>query len=337
MDKKITIKQIAQMAGVSVASVSYVVNGKKGVGEETQKKVMEIIEKTNYTPNVNSQRLILKKSFNLIVALDEKESPINNFFYAEIMNSIVESAAKLRYNIVLITVGDKYEGSRLNTTLLQHNADGIIFLGDIKPKFAEEISKTNTPYVIIDSQKTNPPYPCVRADYKQSSRIGVRHLVENGHKRIALIGSDKVPDYFEWIYEGYIDVLNEESIKIKKEWIQSNAFDAQGSEICIENILMCKERPTAVFCSSDIVAICVMNYLQKRGYSIPQDFSVCSIDDISMSKYHYPALTTIHIDKKAMGEIAVNMLDKLINGEDTDTDISVTSEILVKRNSVKAL
>lgn len=335
MDNKITIKQIAEMAGVSVAAVSFVVNGKKGVSEETRQKILDIIEKTNYTPNVNSQRLILQKSFNIIVALDREELPINNFFYAEIMNSMVHAASKLGYNIVLVTVREKFEGSRLSKTLMQHNADGVIFLGDISREFCEKVERFNVPYVIIDSQKNNPDYHCVRADYLKSSYAAVKYLIDNGHKDIAIIGSDKIPDYFDCNFEGFKKVMEDNHLTVNNDWIQSKAVDTQSCEKCMQNILDQNKKPTGIFCTSDIVAICVMNYLQKKGYQVPGDFSVCSIDDISMSEYHFPSLTTIHIDKKAMGESAVKMLDKLINGEDTPKQVVVSSEYIVERNSVK--
>ena len=106
---------------------------------------------------------------------------------------------------------------------------------------------------------------------------------------------------------------------------------------CVKELIGCSQAPEAAFCASDLIAITAMNYLQDEHYSIPDDFSICGIDDIDLSRYHYPALTTIQIDKNAMGELAVNMLDKLINEEKTETNVVVPSDKLIIRSSVKNL
>lgn len=335
MSSNITIKQIAKMAGVSVSAVSIVLNGKKGVSETTRDRVLTIINDTNYTPNVNSRRLILQRSFNILLVIDPETSPLSNTFYTAVMNSIVTSGAQMGYNIVLTTISDSFRNSRLEATLLQHNADGVIFLRDISSEWQSNIQETGVPFVVVDSQKKSPTYPCIQADYTLSSYRATRHLIENGHTRIAIIGMNRIPDYYMRSFEGYQAALIEEGLPIRPDWIQPEAFDELSAKECIKNILKCSELPTAVFCVGDLFAISVMNYLQDVGYSLPADFSVCSIDDIVLARYYHPALTTIQIDKHAMGHLAVDMLDKLINGIETETNYVVRSDELMVRDSVK--
>ncbi|MCE5187620.1 MAG: LacI family transcriptional regulator [Eubacteriales bacterium] len=332
--ENITIKQIAEMAGVSVSAVSIVLNGKKGVSESTRQRILDIIKNKNFTPNVNSRRLILQRSFNILLAIDPDMSPLNNFFYTAVLNSIVERGSELGYNIVLITNTNSFENSRLAYTLSQHNADGIIFLCDIPSELEYSIKQTKTPFVVVDSQRSAPSHPCIRADYKLAAYCATKYLIENGHNKIGFIGMERIQDYYLHSFAGYKAALSEAGLPVSLDWIQSDAYDEMSAKNCIAKILESAERPTAVYCTGDIFAIGAMNYLQDTGYVLPDDFSVCSVDDIALSQYYHPALTTIRIEKSEMGILAVNMLDNLINKIETETIVTVRSDELLIRNSV---
>jgi len=337
MNRNITIKEIAEMAGVSVSAVSFVLNNKKGVSDATRKRVLDVIKENHYTPNVNSRRLILQRSFNILLAIDPEHSPFDNFFYSAVINHIMEYSSKLGYNITLTTITDTYRGSRLEATLMQRNADGILFLHDISDELQLEIKASEIPFVVIDSQIKSPSYPSVQGDYTLASYCATRHLIENGHKKIAFIGSNRIPDYYMTTFEGYRQALTESGLPLMPNWIQADAFDEISAKQCMHNIISGSDKPTAAFCAGDLYAISAMNYLQENGYLLPNDFSFCSVDDITIARYHYPALTTIKIDDRAMGELAINMLDKLINHIDVDTHAFVRSDYLIVRNSVKQL
>lgn len=336
---KITIKQIAELAGVSVSAVSFVLNNKKGVSDDTRRRVLKIIDDLNYTPNVNSRRLTLHRSFNIIVSIEAKTSPLDNFFYVALLNSIVKTGGALGYNIVLSPESTCFENSHLADALSQSNADGIIFLRDISSDMQAYIDKAEVPFVIIDTQKSNPPYPCVKMDYQLSAYTATMHLISKGHKKIAFIGVGSIADFYLNSFNGYKAALSEANIQIPLEWIRSEAEagDENSAKECIKSILRCKELPTAIYCTGDILAIGIMSYLQDCGLRIPEDFSICSVDDIILSRYYHPALTTINVDKDLMGRLAVEMLDRLIRHEETDTLITIKSDDLIERSSVKTL
>ena len=337
MGQKLTIKQIADMVGVSVAAVSYALNGKKGISDETRERILDVVNNTNYTPNVNSRRLILQRSFNILLVIDSEDSPFNNFFYVEVINSIVEHCTAAGYNTVLVKLTDDFDSSILKNTLLQHNADGIIFLCDISDELRGNISKLGAPFVVVDSQRKEPPYPSVYADYSKASYCAVKYLIESGHKNVAMLDSGDVPEYFMCTLEGYKQALSESGIAFNSDWVKSGISAETEMQIFMEKITGKSDAPTAIFCSSDFVAINVMNYLQRRGYVLPDDFSVCSIDDIVLARYHFPALTTVKIEKVSMGKLAVEMLDKIINEEETKTSIAMPSCELIVRDSVKKI
>lgn len=334
MLEKITIKRIAELAGVSTAAVSYVLNEKKGVSKETRQRILSIMKDMNYTPNVNSRRLILKRSFNIMVSLDTRVSTLNNFFYTEILNAIVGRATELGYNTVLSDDSKNDEKENLLSELRKNNADGIIFLRDISSSLCTNIRQTGAPFVVIDSHKTEPPYYHVKADMKLASYVATKYLIDHNHTRIAFIGMDRLPDFYIQTFSGFKLALEEAGLPIRAGWIQTSAYDDKSAQLCMRRILSEAEQPTAVFCTSDIYAIGAMNFLQKQGYSIPEDFSFCSMDDILPARLYYPALTTVHIDAYQMGISAVNILDKLINGAQDVHSECIVSNHLVARDTV---
>lgn len=337
MSRNLTIKQIAEMTGTSTTAVSFVLNGKKGVSEATRKRILDVIDQNHYIPNVNSRRLILQRSFNIILAMDPNHTPFSDFFYLAVMEHIVETSSPLGYNVVLTMLSDSFKDSGLKTMLMQHNADGIIFLHDISSELQMEINKTGIPFVVIDSQKRTPPYPCVQGDYVRAAYCATHHLIENGHKKIAFIGSNRIPDFYMTTFEGYKKALMEYDLSMNPNWIQTDAHDEFSTKKCIQTIIESAPLPTAIFCAGDLFAIHVMNFLQENGYVLPDDFSISSIDDIALARYHYPTLTTVKIDAHDMGRLAVTMLDDLINKIDTDTHQLLRSDNLIIRNSVKRI
>ncbi len=330
-----TIRKIAEAAGVSVAAVSYVLNGKKGVSEQTREKILALIKEMNYTPNLNSRRLILKRSFNIMVSLDTNVSTLTNSFYTEVLSAIVSRATELGYNIVLYSDKLSESNEALFHALDQKNADGVIFLRDISSELQSSMEKIGAPFVVVDSHRTNPNYPCVRSDNNLASYIATKHLLDLGHRRIAFIGMDRLPDFYVQTFLGYKRALSEASVPLHPDWIQPDAYDEYSAQQCMARILDCVETPTAVFCASDLYAIGAMNYLQQHGYQIPCDFSVCGIDNIPLSRYYYPALTTVHIDATKMGTRAIDVLIALINGDSSLPQECISSDQLIVRDSTK--
>jgi LacI family purine nucleotide synthesis repressor len=335
--EKLNIKKISEMAGVSTTAVSFVLNNKKGVSEKTRKKILDIIERENYTPNVNSRRLILKRSFNIFLVLDNDISTLENLFYSAVINGIVGKANKLGYNVVLSLKTASFEKSPLMQAIKQNNADGVIFLQDIDNETIYELRKIKIPYVVIDSQKANPEYVCVKSNYELSSYVATKYLIDCGHKRIAFIGMSKIPDFYISTFNGYKRAISEQSLSFYPDWIQSDAYDETSAYNCMKNILNSNEVPTAVFCAGDIYAIGGMNCAYDMGYKVPYDISFSSVDNITASEYCRPKLTTIDIDKVEMGEKAIELLDAQINNNLPEKVYVIKSDKIIVRDSVRKL
>ena len=332
--EKVTIKKIAELAGVSVSAVSFVLNNKKGVSEETRQRVLKIIEELDYTPNVNSRRLILQRSFNLIVCLDDRISTIDNFFYTEILSAIISKGEKLGYSIVLSKSSSEDIRARFEQNLSQRNADGIIFMQDISERMQKSIEGYGIPYIVVDSHDTASSYHSITSDAENASYTATKYLVDCGHRKVAYIGMNRIPSFYFNTFSGYKRAMEELDLPVQMDWIQADAFDEESAMKCMERILESKSRPTAVFCASDIFAIGAMKAVTEAGCRIPEDVSFIGMDDIVLSRYCSPALTTMHIDKYKMGKMAVEILDNMINGNEVALKNQISFDQLIERETV---
>lgn len=330
---KLTIKDIAKMAGVSPTAVSFVLNNKDGISEETRKKVNDVIRSTNFRPSLNSRRLFFKKSFNISIVIKQSSSPFFDLFYFEIAKGVLEKSKDFGYNVVFTDISSNENGIVFPDIIKHNDTDGIIFFQDTEGSILNEINKRSIPYVVIDSHSSNSSFTWINADYRLSAYAATKFLIEQGHKNIAFIGSSYIPDFYLQAFIGFKNALEDLKLSIPPSWIQIDAADEISSYKCMEKILKSPAVPSAVFCAADIFAIGAIKCVKDNGYSIPGDISFIGIDDILLSRYIEPALTTVRIDKTKMGTLAMELLVRKINGEPVES-VSVESDNIVVRDSV---
>jgi DNA-binding LacI/PurR family transcriptional regulator len=331
--KRLTIKDIAKMAGVSPSAVSLVMNNKEGVGDETRRTVNEIIERMEFKPNLNSRRLAFRKSFNINLVIRQNSSPFSDLFYFEVARGVLECSKRFSYNVVFTDIPVIDNIYSLPDAILMNDSDGIIFLQDTPRTILMEIEKARIPYVVIDAHTVDDTYTSVNVDCELSAYIATRHLIDNGHEAIAFIGSSYLPEYYIQAFTGYKRAMKNVNIPIPSNWIQIDARDEITAFECMNKILEGASRPTAVFCAGDIFAVGAVNAVKAYGLFVPQDISFVGIDDIILSRYIEPPLTTVTIDKVKMGTVAMELLVKKIKGESVRS-IVVESDNLVIRKSV---
>ena len=332
--KKITIRDIAELADVSPSAVSLVLNNKKGVGEKKRRQILDIIHRTNFHPNLNSKRLYFQKSYNISVVTKEISSPFSDIFYFDVTKGVLEKCKEFGYNMLLTDIPN---GSiNLPECIYSSDADGIIFFQDMEKELLGEAQQLGIPFVIVDDHTNDDSFSYINADCKLSSYVATKHLIDNGHRKIAFIGSSYLPNFFTQSFSGFKQAMDEIGATIPPAWIQKNAVDEMSAFLCMERILDSGNIPTSVYCAGDIYAIGAMNCVKKRGFTVPDQMSFVGIDDILLSRYVEPALTTVRIDPIEMGRLSMDLLIRKINGEKV-TGIMVESDNLIKRNSVKSL
>ena len=328
----LTIKDIAKMAGVSPTVVSFVINGREGVSAKTRKKVEELIASTHFTPSRSSRRLVLNKSFNISVIMKSTSNPFLDFFYFEITRGILEKSKEYGYNIVFTDMSDDSEAS-VPDILAQGDADGVIFYQQVDEALAAVVAEKKIPAVLIDSDSQDIAFPYINANYYTAAYTATKYLIEKGHREIAMIASSFAPAFYNQIFTGFSKALSENSLMLSPEWLCINATNEQDAYNAMQRLLEAPRRPTAVFCATDMFAIGAMKCAKSHKLSIPRDLSVIGIDDIVISEYVEPALTTIRIDKKEMGVRAMELIMDKINGKEAE-NLVLPSDQIVERGSV---
>lgn len=184
---------IAHKSGVSVTAVSFVLNNKPGVSESTRNKVQKIITETEFRPNLNSKKLVLNKSFNICIMMNNFSSPFEDLFYFEITHGILNKSMKCGYNVIICKPIMKQ--SELPDLIYSSEADGIIFMQDISPVLIQKATKCGVPFVVVDSHYTRPNITSINPDYRKATYDATTYLAKHGHTSIALISSNVVDDF----------------------------------------------------------------------------------------------------------------------------------------------
>jgi len=329
---KLTIKEIAKIAGVSPSAVSIVINGKKGVGEDTRKKVSAIIQNLQYTPNPNSRRLLFNKTNNIAILFMKNMSPMEHFFYSELNREILHQCEALGYNLIFTSITVEKDDAIFPNVVKAYDVDGIMLYGDVEEFVLSGIKRFEIPYIIIDNHLMDPKELSIRADYEKAAYTAVRYLIGSGHRDIAYLGSTELPRFNTQTFSGFKKATEESRIAIPISWIQMDAGSEDLAFRRMEEILTGEDIPSAVFCAADIYAVGAMKAIKKKGVRIPEDISVIGIDDIILSRYIEPALTTVRIDKAEMGRLATEMLIRKIEKKETE-NVTIISDDLIIRES----
>lgn len=336
MKNKLTISDIAKAAGVSKATVSFVLNNKEGISKETRQKVLDVIKETNYKPTLNSKRLFFQKSFTIAVMFDKTGHRFDNLFYLDIMSALLKRCTAYNYSLVYSEYSYVDDVATLPDNVLNKDVDGLVFLKDLPSALIATLKNLDIPFVIADAHSKHDALYTVNVDYCLAAYTAVKYLIRQGHRRIGFIGNKHLPAFYSQIFSGYRKALQEADLPLNPTWCFEKIHNRETTEQFIAPLLSQKDLPTAIFCIEDVLAIELIRYLQKNNVSVPDDISVIAIDDIILSNEIYPGLTTVAIDKDQLGSSAIDILMNLIDKKPTNS-VSIAATDVVVRESVKPL
>ena len=335
MKQNLTIADIAKIANVSKTTVSFVLNNKPGVSQKTRQKVLSIIDKTNYRPTLNSRRLYYNKTFTIAVVFDKSVPAFDNLFSYSIMNALLKRCMHYDYALVYSEYSMDGETPVLPSNIINKDMDGLVFLRDIPLALISKLHELNMPFVVADDHSEHASLHTVKADYALAAYTAVDYLISQKHGKIGFMGNMNLPAFYIQVLSGYQKALKKAGLTLDLSYFFDKVQNLADIEKCVEKMIRSGELPTAIFCMEDILAISLIRCLQKHGLRVPEDVSVISIDDIILASRVYPALTTVALDKDALGSYAVDLLMDLINGKDPQS-ITISSNNLIVRESVMA-
>lgn len=339
--RKTTIKDVALAAGVSTASVSYVLNGKsEKVSEETVERIRQAIEQLNYIPNFSAISLVKNQSKLVGVVIPQTESHkqliLQNPFYSEIVSAIEGRLREHGYHLILSGVK---EGESFLDVSVQRNLDGIIIMGIYPEQFYEGLKKINIPIVLIDSYINDNYFNRIGIDDEYGGYLATKYLIDQGHTNIGLItGAIRKDGVVEKRFLGYKRAIREANFFYNPDYVFEDSMSYEHGMEAGERIAARHPEITAVFATGDMVAFGAIKSFWNMGKKVPEDISVIGFDDIFMSRMFIPPLTTVKQDISEKGVTAAEHLIRLIQRD----DVQEAGEILlplkiIERQTVLAI
>ena len=330
-DDTVTIYDVAREAGVSMATVSRVVNGNKNVKENTRKKVLEVIDRLDYRPNAVARGLASKRTTTVGVVIPD----ITNTYFAALAKGIDDIAEMYKYNIVLANSDedDEKEVAVVNT-LFSKQVDGIIFMGyHLTEKIRSEFSRSRTPVVLAGTVDVEHQLPSVNIDYKNATADAVRHLLKR-NKKIAFVSGPLVDDINGKIrLVGYKDALKEAGVNYSEGLVFESKYRYDDGYALAERLVSSKA--TAAIVTGDELAAGLLNGLADHGISVPEDFEIITSDDSQIARYTRPNLTTIAQPLYDLGAISMRMLTKIMHKEELEEREVLLPHGLTERKSTR--
>jgi len=310
MAKSVTINDVAKQAGVSIKTVSRVVNREANVRGKTRDKVMVAIEALDYRPNQAARGLAGSRSY-LMGLLYDNPSPS---YLANLQAGVLSACSAAGYGLALcpVSYNDNDMVDIVEAWIKHTGVDGVILtppLSDSMP-LLNALKTLDVPVVVVSSPGPAGPMalPSVMIDEEEAARQMTRHLIEAGHKVIGFIKGH--PDHYasSHRHQGFLSAMEEAGLKRPSALLKEGHFDFSSGERAAEDILASGERPTAIFASNDDMAAGVMHVAHRMGLDIPRDLAVVGFDDTPLSRQIWPSLTTIRQPIRLIGERAAEIL-----------------------------
>ena len=328
-----TIKDVAKLAKVSVATVSRVINNADNVSNKTRETVKKSMEKLNYYPDANARALSQQNSKTIGIVVADLSDP-----FSGAMISTVEKVAAKNGHFLLIGNGyhNKQQEYRAITNLIEHRCSSLVVHAKMLPddqliKLMQQIPGM----VLINRILKGFEKRCIALDSRYGSYLAVKHLIQHGHTNIGYLSSKhSISDAIDRL-QGYKDALIEHNIDINDNFIAFASPNEEGGEQAMMSLLERNRQITAIACYNDSMAAGAMSVLYDNDIKIPNDVSIIGFDDLLIARYLHPKLTTIRYPLHTMAEQAAELALRLAKGESPPTNlINVFTPTLTKRYSV---
>ncbi|MGL5695147.1 MAG: LacI family DNA-binding transcriptional regulator [Peptostreptococcaceae bacterium] len=314
MKNNITIKDVAKKAGVSISTVSRVINDSKPVTDEVKQKVLDVIKETGYIPNPLARSLVTKKSQLIGVIVPE----VSDSFVNEILNGVEEIAKMYDYEILLAnTYSDKEQELKSINLLRAKQVEGIVMISwKVEEEHVDYMQKCGIPASYISKTARDYDIHTVSTSNIDATYDMTKYLLDKGHEKIAFVMTSKDDTVLEIErLTGYEKALNERKIKLDKNLIKHGTTTYEGGYSSMKELLDEGVVPHAAFVTGDEAAIGAINAICDAGYRVPEDISVAGFNDVKIAKMYRPKLTTVHQPLYDMGAVAIRMVIKMINNE----------------------
>ncbi|HEY0373549.1 MAG TPA: LacI family DNA-binding transcriptional regulator [Amnibacterium sp.] len=321
-----TLAMLAEEAGVSLSTISKVLNGRSDVAVETRRRVEELLDKHEY----RRRRGASVRASNLI------EVVFHELWSVEIIAGVEEAARANGMSVIISVSGDRHSpGPEWVQGVLARRPAGVVLVASgLSWVVAEQLRSRMIPFAVIDpSGDPSPDLPSVGSANWSGGLTATRHLLELGHRRIAMItGPEDVMCALARL-DGFRSAMGSRGVPVREDWVRFGDFDTAGGRAAAEGLFAGDDRPTAVFAGNDLMALGVIEVATEHGLRVPQDLSVVGYDDRDFAVLSRPRLTTVHQPLKKMAAAAARMVLRLGAGETTDQRIDLATHLVVREST----
>ena len=325
-----TIKDVAALAGISYTTVSHVVNKTRPVSEEVRIKVEDAIKTLDYVPSAVARSLKAKTTATIGLLVPNSLNP----YFAELARGIEDYCERNGYCVILCNSDDNPDKQRSYLrVLLEKRIDGLIVAsagGD--SGLAQGLAAVRTPMVIVDRGLEGVDADLVRIDHEYGAYLATRHLLELGHRDIATISGPATTSVAQMRLAGFCRALEEAGIEVPRDRMLESDFTSTGGYSAAATLLE-RNPPSAIFAANDMIGIGVLRAAAERHILVPTQLSVIGFDDIQMSRYVFPALSTVGQSILQLGEMAAEVLLRRIGTPDLATEHRIVTPSIVLRDS----
>lgn len=325
-----TIQDVADLAGVSIATVSRVVNGKSPVVPKTAQRVMDAIRELNYVPRAAARILASKRTNTLGLIVPE----ISGEFFAPMLRGIEAAAGEAGFDLLIHTTAYKTPDMRRHT-LGEHNTDGLlVFIGSMELAELTRLESIGFPVVFL--HQTAPEglnIPVVTVENKKGALLAVEHLIEtHACRRIVYLTGPEGNEDSSWRERGYRLALEKHGIAFDPALVLPGDFSSMCAARAVRELLESGPAFDAIFSGDDLAAVGAMSALREAGKQIPEDIKIVGFDDIPLARHLTPPLTTIHAPTEEVGRTATDLLVRLVRRETVEAEILLPTELTIRES-----
>lgn len=329
-----SIKDVAKTAGVSIATVSRVLNNIDVVNEDTKRKVLDAIKELGYRPNIVARSLKTQRTKTIGILIPD----ISSQFYPEIVRGAEDVANIYDYNVILCNSDfDSEKEKEYLRVLKEKMVDGVIYMSS---SFSEEILKLinelNLNTILVESKDSENRLPSVTIDNVGATYEATKYLIDKGIKKLAFIGveADNTNAWGER-YLGFKKALEDNNIALDEDLVFLDTMKVKSGYEAVDKFVQSKKKFEGIVCASDEIAMGAINGLREKGINVPDDVSVIGFNNNAVSSIFYPKLTTISQPSYDMGSVAMRMLIKLLTKQELEQSSYVLDYRLIERESTK--
>lgn len=330
--RAVTMQDVARRAGVSIKTVSRVVNGQGEIAESTRQRVLATIAELGYRPNRIASALVTQRTRTVGLVIPD----ITNPFFPEVARGVQDVGQAKDYNIFVCNTDDKLPNmTRILHSLAAQSVDGIITFPDHRNRQElQYFADTFRPIVAINQLIDHTNVSCVMVDKRRGAKLAVEHLIERGHSAIGMLTNRLPPIETTRRVQGFRQALIEHGIPIVDEWIAANAATLSGGFEATQQLLRAYPQITAIFAYNDLMALGAIRTCRELGRRVPEDCAIIGFDDIQMASIATPSLTTISIDKYELGRQAMTrLLEMLDHPHGSFMPVEVEAKLIVRESA----